>query len=273
MSHTYASVESFQRFLRDAGDTQYASTLDAIMLTILEGASRRVDGFCGRSRFGSGFGPRFGTNTYDADGSLDFDLDDDLLALGTVTGLSGTGSSATTLTLDTDFYLKPYSTPPYRALEITGLGSLTPYGLKGLGIAAATWGYGNTTVANGTVIGTLTASQTNGTVSATVETGWTLLIGAEQLYVTVGGTALTWVRGVNGTTAGTAAAGAVLSYYTYDAAVVNAAHLVSQRRWKARDAGVSGEYGGMDGETGGPRDTEWSILRSTVGHLRRIAVG
>ena len=93
MAHCYASTDKFKAFLVSNGVTDFGSTDDDAMLTVLEASSRRIDGYCRRSRFGSGFGPRIGTNRYDTAGGLDLAFDDDLLALTSATVYAGTGGA------------------------------------------------------------------------------------------------------------------------------------------------------------------------------------
>ena len=92
----------------------------------------------------------------------------------------------------------------------------------------------------------------------------------EQLYVTAatGGTALTFVRAVNGTTATAHATATTIYQYRYDRSVENATRLVAQRRWRQKESGVTGDFGGGAMPFGGHRDTERSILNAAVGHLR-----
>ena len=80
MSHTYATVADFAAYLSDNGSVATALP-ETRVRKLLEAASRRVDGFCDRSEFQSGFGPRTGTNHYDGDGGFCLDLEDDVLAV------------------------------------------------------------------------------------------------------------------------------------------------------------------------------------------------
>jgi len=276
--HTYAHVGRFADYLRDNGSSDLAP--NPSWLIHLQGASRRVDGYCARSRFGSGFGPRVGTNRYDGTNERCLYLDDDLLAItgGTVGVKDQTvGGNTTTLTDETDFIKGPYDTTPYRELRL-------PYNTFGVwgwadrsNLVTGTWGYSNETIALGT-LALADASTTAGTLTGgTAYAGQTLLIGSEQVYVSstagtaVGGTALTLVRGVNGTTA--AAGTAAASTYVYPEEVTEATLEVAMRRWKGRDAGVSGDYGGGLIPQTGPRDTERSILNAAVSHLRVYSAG
>jgi hypothetical protein len=271
--HTYASTEDFKAFL--AGDPSSYGTAtggDATLLSLLEGASRRVDGWTMRSDFGSGYGPRIGTNRYDHDGSSTLLLNDDLIGATGVSVLDGTGGSTVSFAADTDYYLKPYSGPPYTELEVTGLGEGLTSGLRVVSIAG-TFGYSAETAPAGTVA-LASSSATSATVTgALVYAGQTLLVGSEQVYVTAstGGTALTVARGQNGTTA--AAGTAAASVYRYPREVVTATLQVAARRHRSAQAGVSGDFGGGNLPQAGNRDSEASILRGTVAHLRRWAAG
>lgn len=269
MAHTYATVDEFKAHLTD-NTSGLTSGLDDEILAVLEGSSRRVDAFTDRSRFGSGFGPRVATNRYDGDGTGYLDLHDDFLAITTVTVYDSTASSASsTAAANTDYYTQPYDVTPYRALVLHGVGSVGTWthGQRTVTVAG-TAGYQDTTASLGTA-GTVSASATSLPLSGSPSAGMTLLIGGEHLYVTAvsGGTA-TVLRAQNGTTGAVIAQGASVSYFTYPAAVKAATLAVAARRWRSRDAGLTGDIG-IPSITGTitPRDTETSILRTHVGHL------
>ena len=269
--HTYASVEDFKKFVIDGGDSAWDES-DATLLAILEGASRRVDGWTMRSDFGSGYGPRVGTNRYDHDGSSYLLLNDDLITATSITLRDGTGGGTTTLVADTDYYLRPYAGPPYTEVVFTGLGEGPSSGLR-VWAVAGTFGYSAETLAAGTVA-LASASATSATVTgATIYAGQTILVGSEQVYVTAstGGTALTVTRGQNGTTA--AAGTAAASVYRYPREVVTATLQLSARRHRSAQSGVTGDFGGGNLPLVGNRDNETSILRGTVAHLKRYAAG
>lgn len=272
MSHTYASVEDFKAYLADDSTADHLAWTEAnaTILTLLEGASRRVDGWAMRSDFGSGFGPRVGTNRYDHDASTRLEFRDDVLGLTSVTMLDGTGGGTATLVVDTDYYLTPYSGPPYTGLVFTSLGEAPSSGLR-VWALAGTFGYAAETSSVGTA-SIASASTTSVTLSGgSAFAGHTLLVGSEQLYVTAstGGTALTVARGQNGTTAAAGTAAAVI--YKYPREVVTATLQIASRRHRAAQAGVQGDFGGGSLPIVGVRDTETSILRATIPHLRRYA--
>lgn len=267
MAHTYVDVATFKNFLLSDGATDIGTTDDAAYLTTLEGASRRVDGFTGRTR--SGFGPRIASNVYDHDGSDYLDLDDDFIAVTSVTSAASTGEAAGTLVADDDYLTRP-TYGPIRELIFPGLGTSTIGSGFGVITAVGTAGYSLETVNLG-AMGTVSASSTAGTLtSGAAYPGMTLLADSEQMYVTaaVGGTALTLVRGVNGTTAAAHATATTIYQYRYERDVESATRLVAQRRWRQKESGVTGDFGGGAMPFGGHRDTERSILNATVGHLR-----
>ena len=276
--HTYAHVGQFADYLRDNGATDLGP--NPSWLKHLEGSSRRIDGYCARSRFGSGFGPRIGTNRYDGTDERCLYLDDDLLAIGTVTTTTQTvGGGTTTLTDETHFIKGPYDTAPYRELILAATSSAV-WGFtdRSNSVSASTWGYSNETAALGTIV-LASGSATAGTMTAgTAYAGMTLSVGAEQIYVSatagsaVGGTVLTLVRGVNGTS-GTATGTASASVYVYPDEVTQTALQIAMRRWKGRNAGVTGQYGGGQIPVTGNQDSERSILNGGVHHLRIYSAG
>jgi hypothetical protein len=201
----------------------------------------------------------------------ELDLEDDLLALtGDVSVSAATGATPAAWVLETDFYLDPYDRTPARSLVALAptrfCWTATPRGIS----VPGKWGYQDERVA----LGTLTAAVTTTTattfpLSVAASPGQTLLIDAEQVYVTSVATLNATVRrGVNGTTAATHLITAAVERYVYDAGVVDCCLAIMQRRRKGRDAGLTGEYGGA-----GPmvvttqRDTERAIIREMLWHL------
>lgn len=266
MSHTYATTAQFKDYLVNTGNTDLGTAGDSTLLTILEGASRRIDAFTNRKR--SGFGPRVGTNTYDNDGGEVW-LEDDLLSAGTVSARPSTGETAVVLAADTDYLLYPANETQKRRIAPSGVGSLSFGSGDQVFIVYGTWGYSNDTVTLGTM-GTVSASATTVALSGgTAYPGATLLAESEQMYVTAstGGTALTVVRGVNGTTAATHAASTSVAQYVYPSEVISACLLVAQRRWRQREAGLVGDLSGGSLPFVGNRDTERSILTANLSGL------
>lgn len=275
--HTYASVGTLKDYLRDSGSAVLGTSNDAGYLAVLEAASRRVDSFCDRSAALSGswtgFGPRIGTNRYDGCGWSELRLEDDLVTLTELTLASITGGTPTALTAEIDYYLAPYSGPPYRVVLLTGLGVGPSIGLR-VWTATGTWsgpGYGTRTC-DATVASGLASDPTATTFilspSPDISPGDTLLIGSEQIYIqAVNGTTAQVVRGANGTTADTHPDASAIAAYTYHPSVVDGTLQIAARRLRSRDAGLSGEF--MAGNSVVvQRDSEWQVLLSTVGVLR-----
>lgn len=267
--HTYASIAEFKDFMQQNGSTvRVSASDDAVMLTLLESVSRRIDEWCGR---GSGFGPITATRYFDTCYESWLFLEADLAASATVT----LGGSA--LTVDDDYDLLrgdgTYGAAPYRRIR-RPLYMNFGYGRKNLEIAGS-WGY---PVTSRTLVPTtaeaLDASETEIDVSALtgISVGMTLMLGSEDVYVTATTDSttdsITVDRGVNGTTADTHLTGLAIRRYVYDAAVVDACKRVALRRWRARDAGADGFDGGGQVGVIQPREGEDLILARTVGHLR-----
>lgn len=270
MAHTYASVTEFKRFMVEGG-TDYGTDNDAELLTFLESASRTIDHYCNRSLFGSGFGPRTGTNRYDGDGGAKLQLHDDLLSMTSITVLDGTEGTSTTYTDETDFYKGPYDTTPHRWLLLHGEGTNTVW-TKGLRTVrpVGSWGYLDERLTHTTLAAAIGDTTGTGiTLTAAAEIGHSYLIDSEQVYVRAGATTTpTVIRGANGTTAATHSNGATVEVYRYPEEVVTAVRLLTARRWRQRESGVVGDVGGAGLPSNRLSGPELSILRATVGHLR-----
>jgi hypothetical protein len=187
--HTYASIADFSGYLTDGS----SSTAGPAILKKLEAASRRVDWYCGRSRFGSGFGPRYGTNRYtpDADCPLELWLDDDLLALTSLSIALAVNQTPGSWIEETDFYLAPFDRTPKRKI-VAGIPSsalvFAPV-MRGTSIVGK-WGERDERLTATATMGVI-ADTTTTTVTPSAVTefspGQTLWVGTEMLYVrTVG---------------------------------------------------------------------------------------
>ena len=292
MGHTYASVAQLKRFIKDSGDASsggLGTTNDDFFLGFLEDASRAIDEYCARTGAGhptSGFGPRTGTNRYDGVGigsyagtgasafgginGLQLNLDDDLLALSSVTVIQGLGGTPTAYVDETDFYKGPYDRAPYRQLVLNLLGQGSWYGVQRGVSVVGSWGYSDErVVAAATAAEAMDSSETGLDVSAATEfsPGMTLLEETEQLYITgIASSTLTVVRGANGTTPASHLTGLPLSIYRYPRQVVRTCLQLSLQRWKRRDSGSSGPLL-MPGQGTVPDSSDIAILRNGVGDL------
>lgn len=293
--HTYASLHDAKRYATDEGIAWgEGSSNDALALACLESVSRRVEDACRRSEFGSGFGPRVGTNRYDATGGRTLDLLDDLIATTSITFRASTGSSTTsTPAVETDLYLVNqkghYEPGPFRRAVLHGAGSVTslPSGLRVVEWTG-TWGHQDVTRDTGvTTSEALDASETSIEVSGlglsatnllpAISPGMTIRIDAEQMYVRAVAEGedealdtITVERGANGTTAASHLTSAPILRYVYDPRVVDATQRVWGKRWAARMSGGDGSDGGGDVGVLTPREGEETILRRTLGDLRLV---
>ena len=275
MAHSYASVSELKRQLVEGG-TDYGTENDPELLAVLEGASRRIDAWCNRRA--SGFGPRIGTNVYDAAGKTRLYLGDDLLTFTSGTVAGQTGGTPVAITETTDFYLEPYNRTPKRILNVHGLTSVSIGAGYRIWSIVGKWGYSDERVVSASLANeALDTSETGFDVDAGTDfaIAETLLVDSEQLYVTAIATnTLTVVRGANGTTAASHSNDAPISVYVYPRDVVSATLQLAMRRWRSRQAGITGDMGGEGSALAaiGQRDTENSILR-TLAHLRVYGVG
>jgi hypothetical protein len=263
VGHIYAGADDLKKFMSGGS---YGDDRDAQLLITLESSSRRVDAFCKRGRgrgadaLVDGFGPVVKTRTYPGAGrAAGFDALGRLLLEGDLADFDTITVDGTTRDPD-DFEL-------IEGRRLKGnLGS-------GRDIAVgSTWGLGYQVYPTGL---TLTADLDDSSEALTVSDGLqvflgeTLVIGTEQLLVTaVAEDAVTARRAQNGTTAATHATDDPINSVHYLTEVVDATIRIAQKRWKSRDAGFNGNYGGTPAipmTMGEP--SELVILMGTVGHL------
>ena len=277
MSHVYASLGDLKNMITDSGATSLGTTNDTLLLGVLASVSETIDDRMERSGFGSGFGPRTGTNRYNGSGGSTLRLRDDLLTVTSITIRPSTASATTsTPAADTDYYLLDgedgYGPAPYRKILLHGQGTITAFG-SGLRVTdvAGTWGFQNVTVtSSATTSEALDTSETGVDVSsgAAFSPGQTILIDTEQMYISsIATNTLTVVRAANGTTAATHSTSAAIAVYQYPAKVREVCLRLALKRWKARDAGADGTDEGS-GIPGTPREGEDTIIRRSLGLLR-----
>lgn len=275
MGHVYATLAELKSYIVDGGS--YGTANDGLLLGGLDAVSRLIDAKCERSGFGSGFGPRTGTNQYDGCGENSLRLRDDLLTASAVTIRLATGaSSSQSAALTTDYYLlnanREYGTGPYRRILLHRQG-ISAFG-SGLRVTdvAGSWGYQDVRVTStATVNEALDTSETGVDVTdgTVFSPGHTILVDSEQMYVSgVATNTLTVVRGANGTTAATHNTSAGIGVYQYPAQVKEVCIRLTLRRWKARDGGADGLDGGLDMAAMTPREGEETILRRGLFGLR-----
>lgn len=269
--HTYASVQEFKIHLAGSGYVDAWTQDERTIRRILEGASRLMDTELG----GRSWGPRIETRVYDLgtghlrtsaayqplvndsrllgpvyQGLSIILLDDWLLTPTTVTAYSDSArTTSQTLTegYAADYLLEPYNSSPKHTLKLTENTTKTlSAGQQTLSIAGV-WGWQNVRAGAGTLAAAL-SDTTGTTVTMTaghaVETGNTILVDSEQMYVAaVAGNSLTVVRGVNGTTAATHLTSAAVSVYQHPADVVECCLAIARSRYREKDAGQGEQIG------------------------------
>lgn len=279
MAHTYATVGDANDGIK-GGDGSTLTTGTAAKLAVLEAVSRRIDSACHRSQFGSGFGPRIGTNYYDGDNSNTLLLRDDLQSLSAFTVAPATSSAGVSPVVTTDYLLANptgYTGPPWRKIILHQFGSPVVFGWGYRTIVATgTWGHSNVTVPSTTTMASGFSASTTATTfttsaNPTLSPGMTLLVGTEAMYLSgLSGTTATVVRGVNGTTAAVHADASAIAVYQYDSRVRETAIRLFLRRWKARDAGADGSEGALDMAGQQTREGEKLILERGLADLMLV---
>lgn len=250
--NAYADVGTFQRLqLGNAGGALSANHKIEI-LRLLLAVSRSVDEKTNRYFYSQ---PK--TRYFNGSGTRTFDLNEDLVSCS-LAEVSYNGTDFTALTGDglsdtTDFYVispdedDPFAGPPWLMLRTnweTGSVTVWPRGFRRVRITGV-WGYRADTVplqdANGVAItGTLsgttsTALTLSAIPSPAVTPGATLVLGAEQVFVTGGADAALIVqRAVNKTTAA-AHASVTANLAAYPDVVTQAVVMQTARLWARKD--------------------------------------
>jgi hypothetical protein len=214
------------------------TTQDANLLAALEASSRAIDRYCRRH-----FSVRNETRYFDGDGSAELWIDD-LLSITTLKADADYDSVFEDVLVAADYRAWPYQGYPRLRLDIDRrAGAYSSWPNRGGSVEiAGLWGYGDGESATPyhasglTVTVTTTTSQAVTASGSGFSAGQTILVGTEQMYLlAVTTTALTAMRGVNGTTAAIQAAVAA-SIYDYPAEVREACIIDAARLWKRKDS-------------------------------------
>lgn len=227
MPHSYLGVASLKASITigDAAD-------DARLRSVLEAASQTIDDECDRT-----FRVHLGTlyPTYH-DGRLL--LPADLLAVTTLK-TDGDGDRVYEQTwTPTDYDLLPVDAPghrmPYWEIAVAPNGAFAfPWDARrGVELVGKLGYWEDLLLLAATTAEALDASETavDLTGVSEIEVGQTVLVDAEQMYVTgLAGTTAAVERGVNGTTAAAHLIGAAVSLYRYPAPIVEATRLQAAR--------------------------------------------
>lgn len=218
---------------------------DSQLSTVIETASRSIDGYCGRS-----FYPERKTNYFDTPCGRDLDMGlYDCLEIVTITNGSE-GALATT-----EYRTFPYNFTPFYEIRLKPQStSFWATDTDASEIAAisvdAVWGYRfNYSREAWSSVTTLSSgiSDTDTTIVTALEypfvAGDIIKLGTEMMLVTDSDTAgVDVTRGYNGTTAAAHLAGVSCYRFEFEPAIAQATMLQAQRYWKRKDApfGVAG---------------------------------
>ncbi len=235
--HSYASLQQW----KDSGYYNQASTIttyDATIMRMLENASEEIDHICKRH-----FHCLEGIYYFDGSGRTLIPSDDILSITTIVLDLDGDGTYETTL--DSDKYLSyPLNKYPKLYLKLnyaSGVGGFAS-GIIGGVKATGVFGHGDgisSTPYRATAITGTVASTTGTTLTlsadGTIQTGNTIRLVTEQMYVSALGTlSATVVRGVNGTTA-LIHDTKTISVYAFPGPVVESTLILATAWWKQRE--------------------------------------
>lgn len=241
----YATLTDFKNYRTVRGITAVTdSTDDLTSSLIIEAVSRYIDQETRRHFF-----PSIATHLFDVPANGELWLQDDLLAVLTLT------NGDLTVITDTDYILKSVNSPPYWCIGLRDISDVTweqdsdgssqqVISLRGW------WGYHNDYTDHGWALGgTLGAAMSDTTTAGfTATAGHTLVVGniikidnEIMTVLTAGATAVTVVaRGDNGSTAATHINGSTLYIWNVASAVRAATLAITQSVYTARTGQVSG---------------------------------
>ena len=234
MANVYCDLDTFKRRLSITGGDG-----DALILALLEHASRAIDAYADRS-----FYTRAETRYFDGSPSPLL-LDADLLSVGALhTGGNGAGWGEPWG--PGDFELLPYNGFPKHAVAATPWGAKRDFangvlghgGMKAVRIEGS-WGFSQELEDTGAVLdGALGAEDGALALNGGEELGpgRTLLIGEEQVYVeAVSDAGADIERGVNGTEAAAHDGEVKVRVFRYPRPIVEACFIQASRLWRRRD--------------------------------------
>lgn len=245
--NTYVTLSDFKAWITAAGQTlQVDPADDAVLERILENTSRYIDTETNRT-----FYPRVETRYFNVPEDEELLVDDDLLAITSITNGDDVAVSST------DYNLLPLNRYPKFSIRLKdSVGEYWEDDSDGESIGvidvAGIWGYHNdygrrawkTGTTLSAAIATTSATSASVTSAALFDPGQIIKIDSEFMLVTaVGGTTLTIERGVNGSTAATHLISAVVYIWTPQPdiwqAVVEIANNSRLRRFGENMTGVS----------------------------------
>jgi hypothetical protein len=282
MSNAYVSLDALKSAsvldIAGAGD-------DARLRALLESVSRQVDRYCNRFFF-----TLSATRKFSGEGTAALFVPDliSIDASGLRTDDNKDRTFETTWAASDYLLIHANADPanagnpmsrPYTTIEVdvdAGTKRAFPAGRHTVQVAGQ-WGWWRhlrraTETAN--AIANATTASVTVSARTDVETGHTLLIDSEQMYVRSYSTnTLTVVRGVNGTVAVPHAAGAAIDIYEYPGPVVEAVIIQAARLWRRKDAALASNTGFTDTGQGRVSNRLDPDVASLLSPYRRLPLG
>lgn len=225
---------------------------DKRLLSIAENISREVDRYCNRH-----FYYTIRTLEFDGDATVRL-ITSDLIAVSTLKEDTNYDGTFETGWGGTDYVLMPRTANPtaadyggpYTHIEVNRKSNGTQDAfIRGQNMyeVTGTWGYwkvSKDSLLNGTLAdGTTTTLTLSGSATGTIETGQTLLVDDELVYVTgTAATSVTVERAVNGST-GTAHTDKDVRVLQFPGPVVEATFIQLARLWRRKDSAFASQVG------------------------------
>ena len=254
---------------------------DARLLTLLEAASRWIDGYCGRQ-----FGAMHGERRFDGTGKASLTVPD-LVAASEVRVREASGEWIGWPAADWLLYplnaapTEPGGRPYTRIMLASGAHRRFPLSRAGV-VVSGVWGYGDVqedtalrTSGNAAVDDETVTVSMPGDGFVALSAGHTIRIDDEQMYVFgaaedgQGALTLAVQRGVNGTEPSAHAAASAITVYRYPKGVSEACLLQAAVWWRERLGGPFVPPEGDGGDVGGVSPTVRTLLAP---YRRRHAV-
>ena len=269
--HTYTSTDDLRDYLSGTSYSSGWTSDGASLRLILEAESRRIDDYCG----GGAFGPLTESRYYDiGSGNLRhtyqysvygtpageignaetlvnvIPLDGWLISATTVTAYGQTARTDNTTLSEgygADYWLLPYNSAPKTIFQMNEDTSNTLSAGQQTLLINGQWGYTADTISVTTsdAITSTTATSVSVTSATDLSAAMTILVDAEQMYITaISGNTLTVERACNGTTGATHSGGATVYRYDYEPLVAQACKDLAKIVFRDRDLGRVDAIGG-----------------------------
>ncbi len=276
MTNAYCDLAT----LKSGGALNIAGSVhDRRLLSLLEQASRWIDGYCNRH-----FYVLHATRRFDGKGRKQLETPD-LISLASLQTRARSSAAPVAWSPETYRLYSLNAAPmqpgghPYTHLLVNPDSPAQyrfPAGPASVEIVGK-WGFCEIKAASGTTILADAAvgvadDRLLATPTGKLSAGQTLALGAEQLYVTaVDGEEVTALREVNGTAAAQHPAGAAIALYRYPGPVVEACLQLASQLWSCRDRPVV--PAGRSSLAGNPASYPGPEVAGLLAAYRKLPVG